>query len=153
MAERGLTLTCPASILGGPLAPLHTCNGVDPSPALQSCHTPRETSSFILLMEDADAPNGPVTHWVLFDIPGSAAGLAAQETSIGIPGRNDLHHEGYTGPCPPPRGSEHRYVLRLYALDMASLGLPRGAPRREVENAMRGHVLEQAELMGRYGGR
>ena len=153
MAEMGLTLTCPAFIQGGPIAPLHTCDGMDTSPALQWSHTPPETSSFILLMEDADAPNGPVTHWVLFDIPGSAEGLAEQEVSIGIPGRNDLHHEGYTGPCPPPRGSEHRYVLRLYALDMASLGLPRGAPRREVENAMRGHVLEQAELMGRYGGR
>ena len=102
MAEMGLTLTCPAFIQGGPIAPLHTCDGMDTSPALQWSHTPPETSSFILLMEDADAPNGPVTHWVLFDIPGSAEGLAEQEVSIGIPGRNDLHHEGYTGPCPPP---------------------------------------------------
>jgi hypothetical protein len=101
-------------------------------------------------MEDLDASDGPVTHWVLFDIPGSAEGLAEQEASIGIAGRNDWHHEGYTGPCPPPRGSEHRYVFRLYALDTASLDLPRGAPRRDVEHAMRGHILEQAELMGRY---
>src|SRR2546425_12313891 len=59
MAEMGLTLTCPAFIQGGPIAPLHTCDGMDTSPALQWSHTPPETSSFILLMEDADAPNGP----------------------------------------------------------------------------------------------
>ena len=150
MAEMGLTLTCPAFIQGGPIAVIHTCDGTDTSPALQWSHTPPGTGSFVLLMEDADAPDGPVTHWVLFDIPGSAEGLAEQEESIGIPGRNDLHHEGYTGPCPPPRGSEHRYVLRLYALDVASLGLQRGASRRDVENAMRDHVLKQAELVGRY---
>jgi len=153
MADMGLTLTCPDFVQGGSISAIHTRDGTDTSPALQWSHMPPETGSFVLLMEDLNASDGPVTHWVLFDIPGSAAGLAAQETSIGIPGRNDLHHEGYTGPCPPPRGSEHRYVLRLYALDVATLGLPRGAPRREVENAMRGHVLEQAELMGRYGGR
>ena len=153
MAEMGLTLTCPDFVQGSSISAIHTCDGAGTSPALQWSHTPPETSSFVLIMEDADASDSPVTHWVLFDIPGSVEGLAAQETSIGIPGRNDWHHEGYTGPCPPPRGSEHRYVLRLYALDVASLGLPRGAPRREVENAMRGHVLDQAELMGRYGGR
>ena len=150
MAEMGLTLTCPAFIQGGPIAVIHTCDGVNASPALQWGHTPPGTSSFVLMMEDADAPDGPVTHWVLFDIPGSVEGLAEQDTAIGTPGRNDLHHEGYPGPCPPPRGREHRYVLRLSALDVDSLGLPRGASRREVESAMRGHVLKQAELMGRY---
>jgi Raf kinase inhibitor-like YbhB/YbcL family protein len=150
MAEMRLTLTCPDFVQGGSISMIHTCDGADASPALEWSHTPPETSSFVLLMEDADASDGPVTHWVLFDIPGTAEGLATQETSIGIPGRNDWHHEGYTGPCPPPRSSEHRYVFRLYALDVASLGLPRGATRREVENAMRGHVLVQAELMGRY---
>jgi len=153
MAEMGLTLTCPDFVQGGSISAIHTCDGTDTSPALQWSHMPAETDSFVLLMEDLDAAGGPVTHWVLFNIPGAAEGLAEKEASIGIPGRNDLHHEGYTGPCPPPRGSEQRYVLRLYALDVASLGLPRGAPRRDVENAMRDHVLEQTELMGRYGGR
>jgi Raf kinase inhibitor-like YbhB/YbcL family protein len=120
------------------------------SPELHWSHTPPGTCSFVLIMEDPDAPDGPLTHWVLFDVPGSAEGLSEAEASIGIPGRNDFQYEGYAGPCPPPRGGAHRYVLRLYALDAASLGLPRGATRREVENAMRDHCLEHAELMGRY---
>src|SRR2546427_12103766 len=102
MAEMGLTLTCPAFIQGGPIAPLHTCDGMDTSPALQWSHTPPETSSFILLMEDADAPNGPVTHWALVDIPGSAEGLAEQDGTIGIPRRHDLPHEGHTERFPTP---------------------------------------------------
>jgi Raf kinase inhibitor-like YbhB/YbcL family protein len=104
-------------------------------------------------MEDPDAASGSFTHWVLFDIPGAAQGLAAQAESIGIPGRNDAQHEGYTGPCPPPQHGEHRYFLRLYALDIASLGLQHGATRGEVENAMRDHVLDYTELMGRYARR
>lgn len=151
MAELGFTLTCPSFIPDGPFSVTHTCDGKNISPPLQWSHQPPETRSFVLIMEDLDAPDGSFTHWVLFDIPGAAASLAEPETSIGIPGRNDAQYAGYTGPCPPPRGGEHRYVLRLYALDVEALGTQCGATRREVEDAMQGHILDHAELMGRYG--
>jgi Raf kinase inhibitor-like YbhB/YbcL family protein len=150
MAEMGLTLTCPSFLQGGPISATHTCDGKNISPELHWSHAPPDTGSFVLIMEDLDASDGTLTHWVLFDIPGSAEGLSEKEESIGVAGRNDFHYEGYAGPCPPPRYGAHRYVLRLYALDVASLGLQRGATRREVEHAMRDHGLEHAELMGRY---
>ncbi len=150
MAEMGLTLTCPSFLQGGPFPATHTCDGQDSSPELHWSHAPPDTRSFVLIMDDPDAPNGTFTHWMLFDIVGSATSLSEQEESIGIPGRNDFQHEGYAGPCPPPRGGEHRYFLRLYALDRESLGLQRGATRREVEAAMRDHILDHTELMGRY---
>jgi Raf kinase inhibitor-like YbhB/YbcL family protein len=87
---------------------------------------------------------------VLFDIPASVSSLAEQEGIIGVPGRNDFQREGYAGPCPPPRRGEHRYFFRLYALDVPSLGLPRGATRGEVEKAMNSHILDDTELMGLY---
>lgn len=150
MAEMGFTLICPSFLPGGPFSATHTCDGKDISPALQWRHQPAETRSFVLIMEDPDAPDGTFTHWVLFDIPGAASGLAEQEVSLGMPGRNDAQYAGYAGPCPPPRSGEHRYILRLYALDVEALGLPCGATRREVENAMQGHILAHTELMGRY---
>src|SRR5438445_13777132 len=121
MADMGLTLTCPDFVQGGSISAIHTRDATDTSPALQWSHTPPETGSFVLLMEDLNASDGAVTDWVLFDIHGSAAGLAAQETSIDVAGINDLHPEGYTVRCPPPRVSEHRYMLRMYAVSMASL--------------------------------
>jgi Raf kinase inhibitor-like YbhB/YbcL family protein len=150
MAEMGFTVTCPAFLQGGLIPVIHAYDSKNTSPALQWSHTPPDTRSFVLLMEDADTRDGTLTHWVLFDIPGSAQGLAEQEASLGMPGRNDFQGEGYAGPCPPPRSGVHRYVLRLYALDVESLGLQRGATRRDVENAMRGHILDNAELMGLY---
>jgi Raf kinase inhibitor-like YbhB/YbcL family protein len=128
----------------------HTCDGRDTSPELRWSQTPPETRSFVLIMDDPDAPNGTFTHWILFDVPSSVEGLSAGEEHIGIPGRNDFQHAGYKGPCPPPRRGEHRYFFQLYALDIESLSLARGATRAEVERAMRGHILDRTEFMGRY---
>jgi Raf kinase inhibitor-like YbhB/YbcL family protein len=150
MAEMGFTLTCPAFRHGGPIPASHTCDTKDTSPELHWSHAPPDTGSLVLIMDDPDAAAGTFTHWVLFDIPTSVGSLSEREASIGVPGRNDMHREGYAGPCPPPRGGEHRYFFRLYALDVPSLGLPRGAARREVEEAMRSHILDDTELMGLY---
>ena len=150
MVEMGFTVTCPAFLQGGLIPAIHAYDGKNTSPALQWSHTPPDTCSFVLIMEDPDAADGTVTHWMLFDIPGAAQGLAEQEASCGIPGRNDFQREGYTGPCPPPHGGAHRYVLRLYALDVDSLGLPCGATRPDVEKAMHDHILAHTEIMGRY---
>ncbi len=133
----------------------YTCDGADRSPPLAWDPAPQGTRSLALIMHDPDAPRGDFTHWVLFDLspePTSLpAGLAAegQLPSGARQGRNDFGKLGYGGPCPPP-GAPHRYLFHLSALDV-TLNLPAGATRQQVEQALRGHVLAEAELMGRYG--
>ena len=131
-----------------------TCDGGDISPDLAWSAAPAGTRSFVLVVDDPDAPAGTWVHWVLYDLPAGtrelAAGVPADERlpSGARQGRNDFKRIGYGGPC-PPAGSAHRYFFRLYALD-APLALPAGATRAQVARAMEGHVLAEAELMGRY---
>jgi len=132
-----------------------TCEGANISPELSWRDAPREAKSFALILHDSDAPRpGGFTHWVLYDIPSEVASvepkMPAQERipGVGIQGKNDSGKIGYIGPCPP--SGLHRYFVRLYALDLAELKLPPGASKEQLEQAMRGHVLEQAELMGTY---
>jgi Raf kinase inhibitor-like YbhB/YbcL family protein len=97
---------------------------------------------------------GTWTHWVLFDLPATTASLPEGVSKMdelpsgGRQGRNDFRKIGYGGPCPPP-GKAHRYFFKLYALD-AKLNLEPGASKQEVEQAMQGHILAQAEWMGKY---
>lgn len=131
-----------------------TCDGENVSPELSWSTPPKGTESLALIADDPDAPVGTFVHWVLYDLPGHARQLAegvpatADPPGGGRQGTNDFRRIGYGGPCPPP-GKPHRYFFRLYALDR-KLGLAPGARRAEVDQAMQGHVLEQAELMGRY---
>jgi Raf kinase inhibitor-like YbhB/YbcL family protein len=131
----------------------YTCDGTNVSPALSWSDPPANTQSFCLIMDDPDAPAGVWVHWVIYNIPPQSTGLAE-----GIPkqaelkdgsrqGRNDFRDPGYGGPCPP--GGTHRYYFKLYALDI-TLNLPAGATKADVEKAMKGHILAQAQLMGRY---
>jgi Raf kinase inhibitor-like YbhB/YbcL family protein len=104
-------------------------------------------------VDDPDAPVGTWTHWVLFDLPAHTTALPenvtkADEVPSGRQGRNDFRKIGYGGPCPPP-GKAHRYFFKLYALDKM-LNLKAGASKRDVEQAMQGHILAKAELMGTY---
>lgn len=132
-----------------------TCDGSDVSPALGWTAPPEGTQSFALIMDDPDAPRRTFVHWVLYDLPASARDLpedvAPQRTlpSGACQGRNDFGRVGYGGPCPPP-GPPHRYHFRLFALD-TRLDLKAGATRAELDRAARGHVIAEAELMGRYG--
>jgi Raf kinase inhibitor-like YbhB/YbcL family protein len=139
---------------GGTLPRKYTCDGSDLSPALTWTGAPAGTESLALIADDPDAPVGTWTHWIAWNIPPEAAlpeGVAKVESlSDGTrQGRNDFKRIGYGGPCPPP-GKPHRYFFRLYALD-AKLDVKPGASRKELEHAMKGHVLAQAELMGMYG--
>lgn len=134
---------------GGAIPRDHTCDGADRSPPLRWEGAP-PTASYVLIMDDPDAPVGTFTHWVLYDIPGDRTELAEGEQTVGLAGRNDFGRRGYGGPCPPRGRGAHRYFFRLSALDISSLNLPPGAVRRDVESAMRGHVLATATLMGRY---
>jgi Raf kinase inhibitor-like YbhB/YbcL family protein len=132
-----------------------TCDGPDTSPPLNWIDAPPATTSFALIADDPDAPVGTWVHWVLFNLPANAAGLPEgvpkqeQLTNGALQGRNDFKRIGYGGPCPPP-GSIHRYFFRLYALD-TKLDLKVGATKADLERAMKGHVLAQTELMGKYG--
>jgi len=132
-----------------------TCDGPDISPQLAWNEPPAGTQSFALITDDPDAPVGTWVHWVLYDLPPSARSLdeavpkQEQLPSGARQGRNDFGKIGYGGPCPPP-GKPHRYFFKLYALD-AKLNLKPGATKAGLERAMKGHILAQAELIGRYG--
>ncbi|MFQ5592644.1 MAG: YbhB/YbcL family Raf kinase inhibitor-like protein [Anaerolineae bacterium] len=130
----------------------YTCDGEDVSPELRWEDTPANTRSFALIMDDPDAPGRTFTHWVLFDIPADTTNLpeGLRAGDIGQSGRNDFSKAGYGGPCPPPGHGPHRYFFTLYALDTDSLNLSDGASRSQVEQALEGHIIGQARLMGRY---
>jgi Raf kinase inhibitor-like YbhB/YbcL family protein len=101
-----------------------------------------------VICEDPDAPNGLFTHWVLYDLPGNTERLREGDSGSGKEGLNSFRKTGYAGPCPPPNGS-HRYLFRVYALDVDSIG-PAGMSRQEAIAAIEGHVLAEGSLMGRY---
>lgn len=147
-----LTLTTPAFANREAIAARNTCDGADESPALNWSDAPSGVGSFALIVEDPDAPVGTWNHWLLWDIPASARALPAgfEPGSVGVSGRNDFGRRGYGGPCPPKGHGPHRYFFRLYALDVASLGLADSSGRRALDNALAGHVVAQAEYMGVY---
>jgi hypothetical protein len=153
-AGAAVTLTSPAFAPGGDIPEQYTCKGADSSPALEWRGTPAHVSGFALIADDPDAPQGTWTHWIAWNLPPSAHAVPA-----GVPkraqlddgtkqGRNDFHNIGYNGPCPPP-GKAHRYFFRLYALNGTS-DLPPGASRADVDAAIAGHIVAQAEYMGTF---
>jgi Raf kinase inhibitor-like YbhB/YbcL family protein len=134
----------------------HTCEGQDLSVPLKWSEPPKGTQSFVLFMEDPDAPVGTWIHWVVYDIPAEARslekGLAKKET---LPngakqglcwGVDSFDRVGYFGPCPPP-GRAHRYMFKLIALD-SRLNFPPRAKKGDLEIAMRRHILAEAVLVG-----
>ncbi len=132
---------------GGTIPARYTCDGKDTSPPLRLEDVPPRTASLALIMDDPDAPMGTFVHWVVWNIPPAAAGVPEGREPAGVLGRNDFGRKGYGGPC-PPRGT-HRYFFKLYALD-ARLDLPENSGKNELEIAMKGHVVDQAVLIGRY---
>ena len=114
---------------------------------------PNGAKFLAVICDDPDAPRGTWVHWVIFNIPASAKGLAEkiQPTST-LPngarqGMNDSHELGYDGPCPP--GGTHRYFFKVYALD-AVLTLESGSTKPQLLKAMEGHILDEGQLMGKY---
>ena len=131
-----------------------TCEGEDVSPALTWSGAPAGTRSFALIVEDPDAPGGVWTHWVVYNLHAQTKAMdenqpkQAQLPNGGLQGLSSFGRVGYGGPCPPP-GPAHRYFFRLYALDVV-LPLESGASKQKVIDAMKGHILGQALLMGRF---
>lgn len=131
----------------GVIPTVYTCDGSDISPPLTIEDVPEGTKSLTLILEDPDAPAGTWNHWIVFNIPSET-----QEIKEGIPPKGTLGagtngSVGYHGPCPP--SGEHRYFFKIYALD-TTLDLPKGVTKKHVLEAMAGHIIEEAELMGTY---
>jgi Raf kinase inhibitor-like YbhB/YbcL family protein len=142
-----LRITSPAFSHASSIPAVYTCDGRDGSPPLVIAGVPDGAQSLALIMDDPDAPVGTWVHWVAWNIPPTTAAIGAGLPSGSVEGRNSWQRTGYGGPCPP--SGSHRYFFRLYALDTL-LHLPVTAGKAEVERAMKGHVLAQAELMGTY---
>lgn len=152
-----LTITSPAFGDGGPIPRAHTCDGADISPPLVWTDVPAEAQSLALIMDDPDAPSGTFVHWVAYGLPAAQTSLPAgvtpePEVTKPIPfkqGTTSFRRVGYGGPCPPP-GPAHRYFVKLYAV-LGELSLPPGATKDVLLAAMKGKVVAEAMVMGKYG--
>ena len=152
-----LSLSSSAFSPGEEIPQVHTCEGQDTAPPLSWTGVPPGTRSLALIVDDPDAPDPRApqrvwVHWVLLDLPPDATGLPAAAAAGSLPagareGINDWRRMGYGGPCPPI--GRHRYFFKLYALDTALPGLATPT-KAQLEAAMKGHVLAEAELMGTY---
>lgn len=137
----------------GAIPARYTCDGQDISPPLAWDEPPAETRSLALICDDPDAPGKTWVHWVVYNLPPGTRSLPekvspnASLSGGGLQGINDFGNPGYGGPCPP--SGTHRYFFKLYALDRV-LELPAGATKARLEEAIRGHILAKAELVGRY---
>lgn len=135
---------------GGFIPAKHTCDGEDVNPLIEILNVPEGTKSTVLIMDDPDAPAGTWDHWILWNmdpkthyipedsVPGSA-----------LQGKTSFSRPGYGGPCPPKGDKAHRYMFKVYALDVL-LDLAEGASKQELLQAMEGHILEQGTLTGLY---
>jgi Raf kinase inhibitor-like YbhB/YbcL family protein len=149
-AAMAFTLKSSAFHDGASIPLSYTCEAKDQSPPLVWESVPQNTRSFVLIVDDPDAPAGTWVHWVLFNIPKETQTLAENIQTLPAgtqKGSNSWNKQKYQGPCPP--SGEHRYFFKLYALDNL-LGLKEGATKSEIETAMKGHVLGTAQLMGKY---
>ncbi len=151
-------LTSPSFTDQHPIPPRHSADGDDVSPPLSWSDPPKNTKGFALVVDDPDAPDPRApkrtwVHWVLYDLPPEARTLPEGATRDSLPigtaeGKNDWHELGWRGPAPPV--GTHRYFFKLYALDTSLEDLGGGATKADLENAMMGHVLATATLVGTY---
>jgi hypothetical protein len=130
-----------------------TCDGADVSPPLKWESVPEGARSIAIICDDPDAPMGTFVHWVLYDLPPDVTELPESVPNAptlpngATQGTSDFGRMGYGGPCPP--GGTHRYFFKIYAVD-EKIGLPPGASKADVLNAMEGHIRAQGQLMGKY---
>jgi len=131
----------------------YTCDGADISPPLQWSSVPDGAKVFAIICDDPDAPMGTWVHWVIYNLPATLNELSENVPKLGtLPngarqGRNDFGRTGYGGPCPP--GGTHRYYIKFYALS-EELKAEAGLTKSGLLNAMKGHILAEAQLMGKY---
>jgi Raf kinase inhibitor-like YbhB/YbcL family protein len=131
----------------------YTCDNLDVSPPLEWSEGPAGTMTYALICDDPDAPRGTWVHWVMYNIPGDLVKLSenipkTESLSNGArQGKTDFGSIGYGGPCPP--SGTHRYYFKIYALDYAPDYKP-VITKKELLQLMEGHILDEAQLMGRY---
>lgn len=149
-----LTLKSPAFSNNGAIPREYTCDDVDSAPALEWSGAPAGTKSFVLIVDDPDAPDPKApkmtyVHWVVYELPAGSTGIpkGGKLPAGAREGKNDWKRTGYGGPCPPI--GRHRYYFKLYALD-TSLGDLKSPTKAQITPAMQGHILEQATLVGTY---
>ncbi len=143
-----MIITSPAFQNGEIIPSRFTCDGDDISPALVIGNVSPEAQSLALIMDDPDAPGGMWVHWVVWNIDPKTTEIGVNKVPAGAKlGMNDFRKAPYGGPCPP--SGTHRYFFKLYALDM-KLDLGAGTNKAALERAMKGHILAQAEQMGKY---
>ncbi|HOO46843.1 MAG TPA: YbhB/YbcL family Raf kinase inhibitor-like protein [Deltaproteobacteria bacterium] len=148
-----MELSSPAFSPGAAIPAKYTCDGRNVSPPLEWSGLPEGTRSVALICDDPDAPAGTWVHWVYYDLVLETQDLPEDIEPMGKPaaggtqGVNDFGNLGYGGPCPP--SGTHRYFFKVYALD-TELGLPAGTTKEELLDVMKGHILDHAEMIGRY---
>jgi Raf kinase inhibitor-like YbhB/YbcL family protein len=152
-----MTLTSPGFSHMGAIPAKHTCEGEDRSPELHWSNVPRDCKSLALIVDDPDAPDPKAprmtwVHWILYNIPPDASGLAEGVSPAGLPkgtleGTSDFRRTGYGGPCPPI--GRHRYFFKLYALNKVLPDL-RTPKKADILKAMEGHVMASCEMIGTY---
>jgi len=151
-----MKLTSTAFSEGGMIPAQYTCNGPDVSPPLSWEDLPEQIKSLALIADDPDAPVGTWVHWVLYNLPADSRELQEDlpKTKVlpngAMQGTNDFRKIGYGGPCPP--GGTHRYFFKLYALDEL-VDLNPGARKKDLLDAMKGHILAECQLMGKFSRR
>lgn len=154
--QGNFSLSSPTFKNGGNIPKIHACSrlGDNQSPELHWTQAPTNAKSFIVLCHDLDAIEGFFIHWIIYNIPADANHLAegivkSEKLPNGaMQGINSFHHLGYDGPC-PPAGSPHRYVFTVYALD-SLIPLDEGANYPSLQEAMKGHIISKAELLGYF---
>ena len=124
-----------------------TCDGADISPPLTISEVPEKTKTLALICDDPDAPMGTFVHWVVWNIPSDTKEIAKGTEPQGMQGKTDFGKQGYGGPCPP--SGTHRYFFKIYALD-TEINFEESSTKKDLEKAMEGHILAEAQLMGNY---
>jgi hypothetical protein len=143
-----MLLVSPAFATGSAIPARFTCQGDDINPELQIREAPEGCRSFVLIMDDPDAPGGTWDHWLVWNIePETGSIPEGNVPERAVQGSNSWGRNDYGGPCPP--SGTHRYFFRLYAL-RDRLGLPPGSDKAQLLAAMRGLLLAECELMGTY---
>lgn len=144
-AASGLSLSSGAFADGQPIPREFTCDGAGNPPPIQWTKAPLGTKSFVLVMDDPDAPSGIFRHWGVYDLAGDARSISG-----GKPAINDFGRTGYGAPCPPRGHGMHRYLFKLYALDVEKLNLPADATVKQVEEEAKRHEIVVARTTGTY---
>lgn len=141
-----MEISSPAFAHQASIPPKYSCEGDDVSPQLDIANVPPNSESLVLIMDDPDAPVGTWDHWVAYDIAPTET-IAEGNHEIGTSGINSWGTTGYGGPCPP--SGTHRYFFQVYALDV-ELGVTEGATKTDIIAAMKGHIIDEAQIIGLF---